>query len=153
MLFNNYNQTCCTHFVVLSELGLDFKGVFRIISLQKLARRQAAANRINYGQRSKERINQILNMDYMSSEETDDEADVDSTQPRTRAVRRRKVRQLPGESHQLKQLKTDLDTYYWTRIATPLGSAQRAHVVRPATLVSNRTIPQTPSWASNASDE
>lgn len=122
------------------------------MSLQKLTRRQAAVNKIHYSQRSRDRVAAVMTMDYMSSEETDDEADQEGVQQRSRTVRRRKVRRLSGGSHQLNQLKTDLDTYYWTRIATSLANAQRADVVRPVGLHSNRTVPEQPKWAHSDSE-
>ena len=112
------------------------------MSLQKLRRRTKALNALPWEETVKTALRDILNPDYISSEETDsdDEGEGDNN------LRVRRVRPLKAESVQLRNYKTALDKTNIV-LVRKRGIVARATVNRPDRPTSNRSVPTEPAWA------
>jgi hypothetical protein len=112
------------------------------ISLQKLRRRTNALEALPWDETVKSAIREVLNPDYMSSEETDsgDEGAGENS------MRVRRVRPLKAESQQLRNYKTALDSMNLT-LVRKRGFVARATVNRPDRSTSKRKVPTEPAWA------
>lgn len=122
------------------KLKLPFFSLFK-----KLSNRQAAAKRMRWGEDKAQKVQAILNVDFMSSEESEEDTAETATEAlnRRRMSQPRRVRQLRWESEELKQIKKELDDDH----AKFTGKRYLPVITRPAGLFSSNGSRRAPKWA------
>ena len=99
------------------------------------------------------RASELLNIDYMSSEVTDSEAEAQNHKQhkRKRIPKPRKVLKLKWESQEATELKCQLDHLYLTQIVKKDNMSNWAKVSRRENVFSTRTVNEDcPDWIKKA---